>query len=86
MFGLMAFIGMVIAYMLRVNLSVAIVVMVNRTRTSEPDSYSSHWYTFQGASNSSVCPSSGDQPTQDDVKLFIITHIISYSLSHPQIY
>ena len=86
-FGLMAFIGMVIAYMLRVNLSVAIVVMVNRTRTSEPDSYSSYSSVIQGASNSSsVCPSSGDQPTQDNVKLFIITHIISYSLSHLQIY
>jgi len=65
MFALMTFLGTVIAYMLRVNLSVAIVAMVNRTQPITPES--SFMSLIQSDDNSSsVCPGSIDPINQEE--------------------
>ena len=71
MFALMTFLGTVIAYMLRVNLSVAIVAMVNRTQPITPES--SFMSLIQSDDNSSsVCPGNINPINQQVISLIII--------------
>ena len=76
MFALMTFLGTVITYMLRVNLSVAIVAMVNRTQPITPES--SFMSLIQSDDNSSsVCPGNIDPINQQVISLIIIIlHVI----------
>jgi len=64
-FALMTFLGTMIAYMLKVNLSVAIVAMVNRTQPITPES--SFMSLIQSDDNSSsVCPGNIDPINQQE--------------------
>ena len=74
-FALMAFLGLTISYLLRVNLSVAIVDMVNRTRIIHP-TYSS--LNPSDANSSSLCAvdiTLADEPARE---VFFLTTVVAY--------
>ena len=81
----MSFLGTTIAYMLRVNLSVAIVAMVNQTQSLDPESSYLPYYSIESdANSSSVCPGRID-PTEEPVKPFYILRAIFFILSDCEI-